>query len=136
MLPHSRGFASRSLAEFLQNAVAFEAGQVIDEENPVQMIDLVLDARRENAVRLDFLPFAMAIEVSDADARRPLDLLVIFRDRKAAFLINSKLFRSPEDLRIGKAYGIGACRIVFSLGDVDHNDPPRHANLDRGQSEP
>ena len=43
---------------------------------------------------------AVEIEILDLHLGRPLDLLVIFRDRQAAFLVGRFFVRRPGDLRI------------------------------------
>ena len=50
--------------------------------------------------RLDLARLAVEVEIFDLHLRRPLDLLVIFRDRQAALLVGRLLFRRPGDLRI------------------------------------
>src|SRR5689334_16080965 len=78
----------RGLGELLDDAVALELGDVIDEQHAVQMIDLMLNAGRKQAVGFDLTGLAVEIEVTDLHLRRPLDLLIIFRDRETPLLVN------------------------------------------------
>src|SRR5262249_59901554 len=93
-------FALRRLAEFLDDAGALELGDVVDEQHAVEMVDLVLQAGRQQPVRLDLLLVAGKIGVADAYLRRALDLLIIFRNRQTAFLVGRALLRCPDELRI------------------------------------
>src|SRR3984893_9286890 len=97
-----RGPVLGVLSEFPHDAVALQAGKMIDEQDAIQMVDLMLEARRQNAVRLDLLRAAIAIEITGAHADRPLDVIKNVRDRQAALLIGRKLLRSPENFRINE----------------------------------
>src|ERR1041384_742755 len=90
----------RRLGEFLDHAVALELGDVVDEKHAVGVIDLVLQHGREQTVRRDLLLVAGEIHEADFHFARPLHLLVVLRDREAAFLVSALLFRRPYDLRI------------------------------------
>src|SRR5262245_8245922 len=90
----------RRLGEFLDDAVALELGQVIDEQHAVEVVDLVLQAGGEQPVRLDLMRLAVEIREANLHERRPLDLLVQFGNRQAAFLVDVELLRAPDDLRI------------------------------------
>ena len=62
--------------------------------------------------------------------RRPLDLLVIFRDRQAAFLVGRLLVRLPGHFRIDE--DLRRLRLVL-LGEVHGDHALRHADLDGGK---
>ena len=64
--------------------------------------------------------------------RGPLDLLVVFRDRQAAFLVGALLLRGPDDLRIDEHLRL--LRLVL-LGGVDGDDALRHADLNRREAD-
>ena len=59
------------------------------------MVDLVLQAHREETRRLDLADFVLVIEVAQADLRRARDLGVVFRERQAPFIAGRQLGRSP-----------------------------------------
>ncbi len=59
---------------------------------------------------------------------RPLDLLVIFRDRQAAFFVFRSLFRLPDDLRIDEHLGLV---IILLLRQIHGDDALGDADLDR-----
>jgi len=62
------------------------------------MVDLVLQTGGEQALGLDLVRLAVEVLILDLDLRGPLDLLVIFRDREAAFLARRFCFRGPDGL--------------------------------------
>src|SRR5438445_12781207 len=66
------------LREFLDDAAALEPRDVVDEEHAVEVVDLVLQAGGEEAVRLQLLRLAVDIEILHPHLRGPLDLLVEF----------------------------------------------------------
>src|SRR4051812_5255414 len=90
----------RDLLEALDQPLAFEAGQPLDPEQAIELIDLVLVADRAQAS--GFLGVRMAIDVviADPDARMAPDLVMDPRHRDAAFLMRDDLGRCPGDLRI------------------------------------
>ena len=47
------------LSEFPHDTVALQPGKMIDEQDAIQMVDLMLEASRQNAVRLDLLRVAI-----------------------------------------------------------------------------
>src|SRR5580704_5201105 len=60
------------LGEFFQHAVALEHGQIIHEQHAVEMVDLMLDAGREQAIGVFLMHLAVEIGETDAHLRRPL----------------------------------------------------------------
>src|SRR5579863_621160 len=127
---HVRTVASalRGFPEFLDHPVALELGDVIDEQNAVEMVDLVLEHGREQALSQGFARLSLSVEGADAHRRRALDLGVIFRNGKAALLIGRALFSRPYDLGIDERLGVGR---FLLFGDVDHQEPDRLGDLDR-----
>ena len=81
-------------------------------------------------VGLDLVRLAVEVEIFDAHRRRPLDFLVVFRDRQAAFLVGRLLVRFPDDFRIDE--DLRRLRIVL-LGEVHGDHALRHADLDGGK---
>src|SRR5262249_3844930 len=72
--PSGRHFSLCLLLEFAHDHVAFEPRQEVDDQLAVEVIDLVLDGGREQALRGEFLPLALTIEELNAHGRWPLDL--------------------------------------------------------------
>jgi hypothetical protein len=103
--------------EFLDHPVALELGNVVDEENAIEMVDLVLQDGGEKALGQDLAFLALAVEGAGAHGRRPLDLGVIFRNGKAALLVGRALLGRPNDLGIDEHLGVGR---FFLLRGVDH----------------
>src|SRR5258708_4423624 len=56
-----------ALDEFAQHAIALELRDMVDKENAVEMVDLVLKGDGEDAVGLDLLGQAVAVEEADAN---------------------------------------------------------------------
>src|SRR5690606_32917249 len=74
--PASAGdLAAGGLGELPHHTVALELGQVIDEENAVEMVNLVLQAGGEQPVRLDLLLLAIEVEIAHPHTGRPLHFL-------------------------------------------------------------
>ena len=61
--------ASCRLGEFLDDAVALELGHMVDEQHAVDVVDLVLQAGRQQALGLDLVRLAVEIEIFDLDLR-------------------------------------------------------------------
>src|SRR5690606_36138599 len=59
------------LAQLAQNDVPPERGQMIDEQDAVEMIDLVLDAGGEQALGLELADLVVVVEIAHADGPRP-----------------------------------------------------------------
>ena len=85
-LSNEPGYLSLSFAHFAERRAAFQDAQVVDEQLAVQMIDLVLEAAREQVVGLDLerllrrCPCARTRTVG-----RPLDVAVDVGNRQTAF---------------------------------------------------
>src|SRR5438105_295042 len=63
----------RRLGKFLGDAIALQFREIIDEQFAVEMIDLVLDAGREQAGRFFFVHLAVEIGVAEPHGRGALD---------------------------------------------------------------
>jgi hypothetical protein len=88
----ARGLGGREpvalvLLELLADAVALELGQVVDEQLALEMIDLVLNAHREQAVALELERLAVATQRAHADVlARVSQRVEDARHREAPFL--------------------------------------------------
>ena len=71
------------LLVLLERHTTLERAQVVEEDDPIEVIDLVLDRDREQSIRLELELLAVAIERLDDDLIRALDLLVGARDAQA-----------------------------------------------------
>ncbi len=128
-----RGPVLGVLSEFPHEEVALQPGNMIDEQDAIQMIDLMLQASRQNAVRLDLSRVAIAIEVTGAHAGRPLDILENVRDRQTALLAGGMLVRSPENFRISETKRLRRRCFTFAFGHVENDHPLLHGDLNRGK---
>ena len=86
--PGRPAFVLGQLLELPHHHVALQLGNVVDEQHAVEVVDLVLQAGREQAVGLELLRLAVRDRDSRPSPRRALDLGVIVGDRQAAFLVD------------------------------------------------
>ena len=77
------------LGELLDDHVALQAREMVDEQYAFEMVHLVLEADREQAVELLLCALAVAVEPAGADAIGAVDLGILVGDRQAAFLIGN-----------------------------------------------
>src|SRR5512134_1933217 len=82
----ARGGPALGLLQFGQDAALLEPRKFFHEYLALQVIHLVLDAHRKQAVRLEAELPALAVERLDDDPLRPLHLLENAGDGQAAFL--------------------------------------------------
>ncbi len=105
---------------------------MVDEQNAVEMVDLVLENGGEQALGQDFALLPLAVKRAGAHGRWPLDLGVIFRNRKAALLVGRAVLGRPHDLGIDEHLGVGS---FFLLGGVDHQKTDRFGDLNGRESD-
>src|SRR5712671_5079930 len=86
------------LVELLANALALQIRQVVDEQLPVEVVDLVLDAHRQDVVVIGLERCAAAILRAQPDLRRALHFIENPRNRQTPFL-GARLPFAREDLR-------------------------------------
>ncbi len=103
---------------------------MVDEQHAVEMVDLVLQTGRQDAVGLDLLLGSIAVEIAHAASDRPVDLGIVLWNRQATFLIDRGFVGHPKKFGIGQADRVLG---VFVLGDIADDDAPRHRDLDRGE---
>ena len=108
---------------------------MIDEQDAIQMVDLMLEASRQNAVRLDLLRAAVAIEITGAHALGPFDVLENVRDRQAPLLTGRKLLRSPENFWIREAKRLRRGGCIGAFGHVENDHSFLHGDLNRGETD-
>src|SRR6266436_1072663 len=119
-------FALRTPRHFLEapdQPLTLEAGQPLDPEQAVQLIDLMLVADRAQTRRFLGLRVAVDVVIADPDPRMTRELVVDARHRDAAFLMHDHLRRCPDDLRID----IGP-RAIDRV-EVEHHDPQQDADV-------
>src|SRR6478736_5908186 len=105
---------------------------MVDEQHAVDMVDLMLQAGGEQPLCLDFLRLQVEIEKFHFDGLRPLDLLVVFRDRQTALFVSGFLVGCPNHLWIDE--DLRFLRLVF-LGEIYCDHAPRDANLNGGKTD-
>src|SRR6185437_16745027 len=115
-----------ALLELRPHAVLLELGKEIDEHLALQVIHLVLDARREHARCVERETRAVAIEGRHGDAFGALDVVVDARDRKTALLVHGEPF-AARDFRIDEDTQVAAI-----LAHVDDDDLLVHVDLRGG----
>src|SRR3954464_4194182 len=96
------------------------------------MVDLVLDAGGVEAFGVLLVHLAVQIHVAHAHLRGTLDLLVIFGDREAAFLVDRQVLRGGDDFRIDEDARLGlGLAVLVGLGEVHGDQPQRPRDLNR-----
>ncbi|PAV70046.1 hypothetical protein WR25_02225 [Diploscapter pachys] len=86
---------------------------MVDEEHPVQMVDLMLHAGGEQAGQLFLMRGAGFVLPADTARCRALHIGILFGDRQAAFVIGAgadREFRRWEELPSRGARSRGVCR--------------------------
>src|SRR5690606_17873157 len=86
------------LLPFLQQDLPLQRADTVDEQDAVQVIHLVLEHTREQALRLDATGDAVTVQALDDDARRTLDDVLQSRDAEAALFIARELVSTLDDL--------------------------------------
>src|SRR5688572_1771955 len=74
------------LLPFREQQLAFERTQSVDEKNPIQVIDFVLENPRQQALRFNPQWLALRIVPLDDDRMRALDYILECRNAETAFL--------------------------------------------------
>ncbi|OMP13744.1 class I and II aminotransferase [Corchorus olitorius] len=128
--PGRSGLVALLLFELLLDAIALERRQVVDEQLAVEVIDLVLDAHRQQAVAFQLEGLAVAIQGLDPDPLGTADLFVEAGNRQAAFLVLAQF--------LGERLGLGIDedqRLALVFADVDHHQAAMHVDLGGGQTD-
>src|SRR5215469_4764781 len=69
--------AAFRLGELAQDHPAFEGREMVDKEDPVEVLDFMLQAGSEEPRRLHLADFVLVIEIAQPDLRRPRDLRIL-----------------------------------------------------------
>src|SRR5687767_7155190 len=69
----SLGFA-RDFLELAHDDIALQAGEEIDDQLAVQVVDLMLKGGGQEAIGRQLLRFPLAVEIAHGDGRRPFDI--------------------------------------------------------------
>ena len=107
-------------ADFFQNHLPLQPRQMVKKHNAVQMIHFVLDARRQQAVAMDFLRLPMVIEKFDTAFGRPLDIIVKARHGQTTLLVIIHRIRDPSNFRIDEKNA--GLRLPAPIGHSDLRD--------------
>src|SRR2546427_7526732 len=83
-LPHS---CFRQLLNLLEDPIALEPAESIDEETSIEMVDLMRQRASHQLLPEDLPLFAVPIDVANGETLRPLHRLHEIGDREAAFLL-------------------------------------------------
>src|SRR5688572_13654157 len=95
------------------------------------MIDLVLQAAREQAIGGDFLGGTRAIQITHPDLIEPADLAELLGQAEATFLRDVAGLRAPYDLWVDDIDR----RPLAVAAEVRDERPPEHADLGRSQAD-
>src|SRR6266404_9552819 len=96
--PFDAAFIStpRHLLKPLDQPLALEAGEPLDPEQAVELIDLVLVADRAQTLRFLGLQVTVEVLIADPDPRVTTDLVIDPRHRDAAFPMQDHLGGCPD----------------------------------------
>ena len=94
------------------------------------MVHFVLQTGSEKLVALLLADLALIVEIAYTAARRTLDFLIEIGDGEAAFLVDRRFIRGPDDFRIHEKARL---RLLAVTGKIHDNDLLRYADLDRGK---
>jgi hypothetical protein len=119
----------RHLLKPLDQPLALEAGQPLDPEQAVELIDLMLVTNRAQAVGFLGLKIAVDVPIADPHPRVTPDVVVDAGHRDAAFLMQDGLRRGPDDLRID----VGP-RAIDEV-EIEHHHPQGDADMWRGDAD-
>jgi hypothetical protein len=97
------------------------------------VVELVLDDGRDEPLGLDLDRLAVEVGVAELHLRRSLHLLVVFGNREAALLVGALLLGGPGDLRVDQHHR--PALLLGLLRRVHHDEPLRHADLDRREAD-
>jgi len=68
---------------------------MVDEQHAVEMVDLMLETGRQQAVQFLLMRRAVTVEPFGTAPRRALDLGILLGDRQAAFIVAGQVVAQP-----------------------------------------
>src|SRR5215469_4567498 len=86
-----RYFVALCLGELAQDHPPLQRGDVIDKEDAVEVVNLVLQASREQPLHFHFADLVLIVEVAQADLGRTGDLCIVLRQGQAALVAHHHL---------------------------------------------
>src|SRR5687767_14448604 len=105
---------------------------MIDEEDPVEMVDLVLEDARKEIPALDLLRIPAQVEVLDLDLLGALDRLHDPGNGKAPLLARHRAM-APDNGGVDEHHDLGG---VTGLAHVEHRDSALGSHLRRDETDP
>ena len=101
---------------------------MVDEQDALEVVQLVQDAARQQAIGFDLLLDPFGVEVAQLDLAGPPQFGELVGQRETAFLGHDLLVRRPDDLRVDQAERRAG---LVLARDIDDDDALGHADLDR-----
>src|SRR5437868_14852792 len=98
------------LGKFLLHTIALQLRQIVDEQHAIEMIDLVLDAGREQALGVSFMHLAVEIGKSHPSPPLPSHFLILLRALQAGFPAARSFCRGRHAPRSPADSPPGPCR--------------------------
>src|SRR5574343_1710992 len=121
---------AQGLGQLGLDAALLERGQVFDEHLAAQVVHLVLDAHGQQAIGLDVLLFAFAVQGLDFHGAGAFNAVVDAGHRQAAFVAPHAHLAGPGDLGVDQHQGLDAL-----FGHIDHDQALVHIDLRGGQAD-
>src|SRR5690606_35343564 len=132
--------------ELFQHHLAFQTGQMVNEQYAFLMVNLMLQTGAEKTLNLIFMAVAILVLPARGYHGWPFNIGILVRHREAAFAINRQVFRRVQNFGIDKHPRVAddfmvmvAMLAMFMIMfhrflKVDHQYPFGHANLYRGKA--
>ena len=136
--PLSSGRLLAGLGELLEDHVALQAREMVDEQDAFEMVHLVLEADRQQAVDLLLMRLAVARRASGRGCGRGARPRHIGRAPTGSLRYRALLVSDGSRISgLMKTRGsrTGSPSSLLRLLQVDHQQPLRHADLDRGEAD-
>ena len=110
---------------------------MVDEQDALEMVHLMLEADREQAVEVFLMLLAILVEPAGADMVGPQHLGILVGDRQAAFGVGHFLVRMGQDFGVDEHPRLLDRLSAFFVGlaQVHHQQALGHADLDRGEAD-
>src|SRR5690606_4666879 len=121
------------LLPLLEEHPPLEGAHPVEEEDPLDVVDLVLQRAREELVRLDRDRVPLGIEALHAHRGGALHDLLETGDAQAALRLALGLLARPRDPRVDDRHPLVGPLLA---AQVHHDDPLRQPDLGRRQADP
>lgn len=135
MAGQERRFILRSVFQFLDNHITFQAADAVNVQNTVQMVGFVLQNNRKIVFRIQRLFFAVVVQIAYGYGAVALDFGALSGNGEAAFVKPNRIFGFTDNFRIDEKTRVGSGSTVFGYFVVNDDDAFGYADLRRGEAD-